>query len=496
MKMSRSSRVDASTVIMSISVLTLLSSIFWEEPLSKSLLSGSLTGFGQTAIVSSVFFSVLWLFKRYRKMSSAMHLTDTDASNWKYAAEGALNIALRYCGKLKSLRGTVLRLRKRPKPSRIKSSNRLSSDYDPSEDDNDPSFDDDLEETLSDANMFVERVMVPLLSTRYVPPSRVVRINTLFIDNLAKQIEPSRPEKRREAAALHRKAGVGLLMKDSAQIQCGCRKNCVAYCFELKPKWGFLTTEPTEWSVKRRVDRFTMHQHLKKKQSESVAEISEYCPLDLFKGGKDQIRSCLLNLEKTPQNNLRLFVNGVMKFPQKNSSTPVKLKQVLGSDTLRQELLETLADSLAKEDVLKRILKAQTIGPYNDIESVYPIYKELMDADVDIGNIHLGYATDYEPVVPPESLQDKIEIVKRFLISCTARDCSIMVAISSCARPRQRVHGRSVGGKWGYEITVVDLDAKPLSKMSHYFMVDREIAMNYTEKVEGLPVKSANRIPC
>jgi len=210
--------------------------------------------------------------------------------------------------------------------------------------------------------------------------------------------------------------------------------------------------------------------------------MSSYNPLDLFHGGKEGIMQSLANLERTPQNNLRLFIDGKMQFPDK-AKTPLS-KALGGSATLKEELFSAICEALLTEDVLKRILEAQTLGPLNDIESVFPVYQEILNAGVDIGDFHQGYRRDYFPAVPPETMEDRIEIVKRFLISCTARDCSVMLTFSNCTSPCRPTLGRCCKGKWCYEITVVDLDAKPLSKMPYYYNVDEDIARNYTIRVE------------
>jgi len=398
-----------------------------------------------------------------------------------------MNVAVRYFGDHRALRGKVLRLRKKIRTIQsFSSSSFLGYVTEAEDDDENGTSGNDLEETLTQANSFVEWVMVPLLSRKYVHESRVIQLDQEFIDALAERIDPHRPAKRRDAASLQRNAGVGLLMSDSARVPCGCGNKvapCASYCFEIKPKWGFLCTEETEWEVKRRIDRFTMHQQLKKAM-DPKAEISEYCPLDLFHGGREGILKSLQRLERTPQNNLRLFVDGKLVFP---AHPHLSLKKALGgaqSDVDPDELFAGIAEALSKEDVLHRLLRAQTIGPLNDIESVYPIYMDMVKRGEPVGDIHFGYNVKSAPTVPPVSAEDRAEIVKRFLISCTARDCSLMITFSSCRNPTRVPLGQCLAGKYNYEITVVDLDAKPIAKMHHYFEVDQEIAKNYTEFIE------------
>ncbi|KAH9259165.1 hypothetical protein BASA81_002785 [Batrachochytrium salamandrivorans] len=344
-----------------------------------------------------------------------------EAHDWEYCAEGAMNIALRYVGLSQEFVGKVLRLRKA-------SSN---------------------PETLLECHQFVESVMVPLIGREFCHENQVIELTEEFLQHVEAKISPLRPHKRIKMGGLDLASPLGLLMRDCSKLVCD---ECESICFEIKPKWGFLPKEPTKFPIKHQVCRFTMHQHFKQ-------TLSEYSPLDLFSLDKPRMLRALQSLRANPQNNLKLFVNG-------NQVLDPKACAEYFTDDKFNLVIQVLLDT----DVLSKVLCAQTVGSLVDIESVYPLYSRLEG----VTNSPLGLPL-------PGDSSDKAK-VDEFLISCTARDCSIMLTFAKCEHLHQLALPQCQG--FSYLLAVVDLDPKPYTKMNHYFALDQEIAQAYTNRIK------------
>jgi inositol-pentakisphosphate 2-kinase len=95
-------------------------------------------------------------------------------------------------------------------------------------------------------------------------------------------------------------------------------------------------------AAKLKTCRYCMHQILKKDEGRNV-KISKYCPLDLFSGTHFQISSeqikckipgseeritrALLHLIEFPQNNLKIYHNGKVKYADSSVRNQVKLNE-------------------------------------------------------------------------------------------------------------------------------------------------------------------------
>nr|XP_012149850.1 PREDICTED: uncharacterized protein LOC100875206 isoform X3 [Megachile rotundata] len=86
------------------------------------------------------------------------------------------------------------------------------------------------------------------------------------------------------------------------------------FCVEIKPKQGYL--RDIDWKFQKCPYCLTQYHKLKKKV---ITARSTYCPFDLFSGVQERMKSALEGLLKSPQNNLKIFKDGIIVYDQESS---------------------------------------------------------------------------------------------------------------------------------------------------------------------------------
>lgn len=209
-----------------------------------------------------------------------------------------------------------------------------------------------------------------------------------------------------------------------------------------------------------------MYQH-QKKQKRQEDNLSEYCPINLFSGEESLIHYALDALVKTPQNNLRLFVEGSQKDVSKDSmksSLSVDTKPSSNAIDLSTTLPDVLARILVESPLLRRLGRLQQGLDSLDIETVYQFYDQLTrssgsetiaqptldeffttaetflertDLDGMMSQNHevfeaqnassLGFQADDDLDDIPEEI--KLHFLREYLLSATLKDCSILITV-------------------------------------------------------------------
>ena len=174
---------------------------------------------------------------------------------------------------------------------------------------------------LENDKMYVEKVLKPLLKEqRYFITMDVVKLSEEMKKRLKNIALASklRPDERSCKYFLFDSSAMllpHLGFYESATIP---SIPSSSYAVEIKPKWGFLpkiTSTPPGQNIPQdyTVCRFCVCQYLKMKAGK-ISSISPYCPLDLFANCSCRLKRALNSLFKEPQNNLRVFHNGVLIY--------------------------------------------------------------------------------------------------------------------------------------------------------------------------------------
>lgn len=427
-----------------------------------------------------------------------MVLQAGDAGDWVYKGEGAANLILTYTGSSPSMLGKVLRAKKvlndeaQPAPNCLvfSSSEQLVWGEIP-----------ELIESVKQDCLpqAYAQVMSQHLGANHVDGGVRARVSKEFLEIVGNNVLSSRPAWRVNASAIDTNADSALLISDHSLFSGKPSGNsCIAV--EIKAKCGFLPSSEyisKENSIKKRVTRYKMHQHLKFHQGQ-VSKTSDYDPLDLFSGSKGRISTAIQSFFSTPQNNFRIFVNGSLGFggmgggadtvhPNETEKCLEDLSKVSGLQL--SDFTELLSEAISKSGVLDKLLAAQKLDDH-DIEGAIHLYYDILSQPCLVcKNITDAELLHKYSELHSLSLDKSCKIVRDFLIAATAKDCSLMM----CFRPREcetpdseydSVFLKSVNRTYDYKAYFVDLDVKPLDKMPHYFKLDQKIVNFYTKNGE------------
>ncbi|KAJ3287684.1 hypothetical protein HK104_008489 [Borealophlyctis nickersoniae] len=287
-----------------------------------------------------------------------------DPSVWTYKAEGNANLVLSYTGSNPLFHGHVLRLRKEDvKASALREKQRpFTVEYD---------------------EAYHQNVIAPLLGKQYVGDANLLAVTQDFLRSISHAVNPSRPEGRRgknvdlteKFAALmtdHTVMHKSAVINSSADT---CIELPSTLSVELKPKWGFLPAASGD-ALKLRTCRYCMHQYYKI-QHDAAHSVNNFCPLDLYSGDANRMREGFNVLGKNPQNNLKVFLDGVLRDLTEDSTE--KLLDAFFSGHGYNGLVALLTTILAKDPLLATLkMRQQTLDPH-DIEKVHRWYQSVID---------------------------------------------------------------------------------------------------------------------
>jgi inositol-pentakisphosphate 2-kinase len=435
---------------------------------------------------------------------------------WEYKCEGIGNIILTYRGTQQEYKRKVMRIRKQS------------------------SFEGDMKGKTNDAQNYVftytSRVMERLVGNACVKSGRLVDVSREFLERVNDRIRPFRPKHRLEGDPIDLSAKVVLILPDHTLID---HPHSDTFAVEIKPKWGILCrshlVHDDHKETKFNYCRYCMHQFLKKLDGK-IEEISLFCPIDLYSTDNGRAVHALTQLIHHPQNNFRVYVNSLLEWhndmtkPADFDFMPA-LEQLLrkhdfhgmsDKEGIVDEFITTVHQYLSNSNVLRHLQKVQLLDIY-DVEVVHKVLENLLkdydleqlhtmlfpfhnddefeevmeEIDAELSTIDVEKLTENyhclrfrEPPHPTislisthsafkENIVDQciadeklaLHIIRIFLIAQCAKDCSIMIAFDSNPEDRN-----------SYELGIVDLDPKPVTKLAHYSKLDKTIVQLFISK--------------
>jgi hypothetical protein len=216
--------------------------------------------------------------------------------------------------------------------------------------------------------------------------------------------------------------------------------------------------------------------------------VSLYCPCMLFSGERDQIERAIKALLPRPQNNFRLFAGGRLVFSE-DVEPSLEVKRFL-----HDEIPGILSAILHSDALLPRLQRLQEFdAEIGSSAGALEAFKQLCAKHSRLTRDSEGAGSE-----SPESDAALVERVlcapldeneallahkmRQFMISVTARDCSIMVTFwktsdrgTVAEGPELRRTIVSNREDYTYRIALVDLDSKPISRIPHYASLEESI---------------------
>ncbi|CAL9238247.1 unnamed protein product [Arabidopsis halleri] len=430
-------------------------------------------------------------------------LETKDAVDWSYRGEGVVNLVLAYTGSSPTFMGKVMRTKKIRNTG---NENGLTTQ--------EKLIWGDIKDLVSCQNkeiaeyLFVKHVMKPLLGYKYVNAGIPLPVKKEFLESVKTIVTSQRHSWRANEVSVDTNRSFALLMDDFTIFSHGQiedHKPCLTV--EIKPKCGFLSSSSfiaEENVIKKSISRFEMYQVLKLRENK-ISQISEYDPLDLFSGSKDRIHKAIKALYSTPQNSLQVFLNGSLVFGGfRGGICKTTPKLELAFEHILKEFFKTEDDSGARANTfielvtetvyasgaLDQLLDVQKLDKYN-IEGAIHAYYDLVDkpckACQELESSKLSNQFGSMHSIPQD---EKVNILKDFLISSTATDCSVMISFrpTETGLSRSSSHGNlrleSTKQEFEYKVHFIDLDLRPLKRMEAYYELDKKIMKTYLEMLK------------
>ncbi|XP_057578481.1 inositol-pentakisphosphate 2-kinase isoform X2 [Hippopotamus amphibius kiboko] len=418
-----------------------------------------------------------------------------DENEWGYHGEGNKSLVVAH-----AQRCVVLRFLKFP-PNRKKTS-------------------EEIFQHLQNIVDFGKNVMKEFLGENCVHCGEVVQLPLDFVKQLCLKIQCERPESRCDKD-LDTLSGYALCLPNLARLQTyRFAEHRPILCVEIKPKCGFIPfSSDVTHEMKHKVCRYCMHQHLKngeliygcKDARSPVADWSElahhlkpfFFPSNGLTSGPHCTRAVIRELVRVIT---RVLLSGSdkgragalrsgpgLRGPPVCEASPFSRSlHCPGKNTPERS-------GLPKGCLLYKTLQVQMLDLL-DIEGLYPLYRRVERYLEEFPEERKALQIDgpydeafYQRLLDLSTEDDgtvafALTKVQQYRVAMTAKDCSIMIALSPClqdASSDQRPIIPSSRSRFAFSVSVLDLDLKPYESIPHQYKLDSKIVNYYLKTVHA-----------
>ena len=270
-------------------------------------------------------------------------------------------------------------------------------------------------------------------------------------------------------------------------------------CVELKAKGALLPSAGTQKDhlcfdrvddIKKTVLKYTLMANYKRRRT-------TYNPMMLFANDDTSRKRALDALIATPNNNLRISVDGRCVFPHADATDATSHEEFNCIDGLRDALhaagvtvanegtcvVDALKDgivhALRESAVLEWLLQLQRLDRVDTVGAA-ALFKDMLHSLGGTTSEHV--MPDRVPRLYDLSADKKAHLLSDWLIALWASDASIMISFSS------RILGEASSGTCA-NVAVVDIDVKPSKKAMENFALEQRALefMRRTGSVSSSP---------
>ncbi|XP_057354422.1 inositol-pentakisphosphate 2-kinase isoform X4 [Manis pentadactyla] len=154
---------------------------------------------------------------------------------------------------------------------------------------------------------------------------------------------------------------------------------------------------------------------------------------------------------------------------------------------------------LPKDCLLYKTLQVQMLDML-DIEGLYPLYRRVEQYLEEFPEERKALQIDgpydgafYQKLLDLSTEDDgtlafALTKVQQYRVSMTAKDCSIMIALSPCLQDASREPRPVVpssGSRLAFSVSVLDLDLKPYDSIPHQYKLDGKITSHYSKAMRA-----------